>query len=208
MPGEEGADAIADVLFGDYNPGGKVPMTFPRSVGQIPIYYGHKPSGGRSHWKQDYVEQSTKPLYPFGYGLSYTSFDYSNLRITPEKVGIDGTVNISVDVANVGKRAGDEIVQLYVHGPSLTMTRPVKELKGFKRLTLAPSQKCTVTFQLSPRQLGLYDRQMNFVVEPGSVEVMIGASSADIRLNGAFEITGQTIEIGMDKVYFTEVDVR
>jgi beta-glucosidase len=208
MPGEEGADAIADVLFGDYNPGGKVPMTFPRTVGQIPIYYGHRPSGGRSHWKQDYVEQSTKPLYPFGYGLSYTRFDYSNLRIAPEKIGVDGKVSISVDVANVGGRSGDEVVQLYVHGPSLTMTRPVKELKGFKRVTLAPGQKRTVTFYLSPRQLGFYDRQMAFVVEPGAVEVMIGASSADIRLSGGFEITGQTIEIGMDKVYFCEVEVR
>jgi beta-glucosidase len=208
MPGEEGANAIADVLFGDYNPGGKVPMTFPRAVGQIPIYYGHKPSGGRSHWKQDYVEQSTKPLYPFGYGLSYTQFEYSNLRITPEKVGIDDRASISVDVSNVGGRSGDEIVQLYIHGPSSTMTRPLKELKGFKRITLAPGQKCTVTFHLSPRQLGFHDRQMAFVVEPGTVEVMIGASSADIRLRGTFEIPGQAVEIGMNKVYFCEVNVR
>ena len=140
LPGEEGANAIADVLFGDYNPGGKLPISVPRDVGQVPVFYGHKLSGGRSHWKVDYVELSTKPLYPFGYGLSYTRFEYRNLRISAGEARADEQVTIQVDLANVGERAGDEIVQLYVRDVASSVTRPVKELKGFRRVTLEPGE--------------------------------------------------------------------
>ncbi|HVO70068.1 MAG TPA: glycoside hydrolase family 3 N-terminal domain-containing protein [Aggregatilineaceae bacterium] len=205
LPGEEGANAVADVLFGDCNPGGKLPITFPRSAGQIPIYYAHKPTGGRSMWKGDYVEMSSKPLYPFGYGLSYTSFAYSDLHISPAQVPVDGEVTIALKVRNSGQRCGDEVVQLYVHDALSSCTRPVKELKGFKRITLEAGEQKTLTFTLAVRQLGFLNRHMQFVVEPGTIEVMIGSSSADTRLTGEFEITGTVTEIGSQKVYFSRV---
>lgn len=208
LPGEEGGRAVADVLFGDYNPGGKLPITFPRTVGQIPVYYSHKPSGGRSHWLGDYVECSTKPLYPFGYGLSYTAFEYNNLQIAPQEVDAKGDVYIQVDVTNTGKFEGDEVVQLYVHVPAENVTRPVKELKGFKRLTLKPGEKKTVVFNLSPSQLGFYDQDMNFVIEPGKVDVYIGSSSEDIRVQGEFQITGERLFIGNNKKFVTQVSVK
>ncbi|MBZ4646874.1 MAG: beta-glucosidase [Petroclostridium sp.] len=208
LPGEEGARAVADVLFGDYNPGGKLPISFPRSVGQIPVYYYHKPSGGRSHWKGDYVEVSTKPLYPFGYGLSYTTFEYGNLEIAPRQVNIDGKVEISVDIRNAGQYKGDEVVQLYVHDVLANVTRPVKELKGFKRITLKPGESKRVSFNLSITQLGFYNEDMKFVVEPGIIEVMVGSSSEDIKLTGDFEIIGEVTDISKCKTFSTQVEVR
>jgi beta-glucosidase len=208
MPGEEGASAIADILFGDYNPGGKIPISFPRSVGQVPVYYNHKPSGGRSHPKGDYVEMSSKPLFPFGYGLSYTSFEYNDLVIAPESTSWNGQIEISVDVKNVGPRGGDEVVQLYVNDVQSEVTRPVKELKGFKRITLKPGEKKTVTFILSITQLGFYNKDMKYVVEPGKIKVMIGSSSEDTRLTGEFEITGEITEISNVKKFFTSIRVK
>jgi len=208
LPGEEGARAVADVLFGDYNPGGKLPISFPRSVGQVPVYYNHKPSGGRSHWKGDYVEMSSKPLFPFGYGLSYTNFEYSNMVIMPKSISIDSQVEISVDVKNTESYTGDEVVQLYVNDVQSEMTRPVKELKSFKRVTLKPGQKKTVTFILSIAQLGFYNKDMKYVVEPGTIKVMLGSSSEDIRLTGEFEITGEVTEIESGKKYFTLIKVK
>jgi len=208
LPGEEGARAVADILFGDYNPGGKLPISFPRSVGQVPVYYNHKPSGGRSHWKGDYVEMSSKPLFPFGYGLSYTSFEYSNMVIIPRSTSWDGQVEISVDVKNTGSCTGDEVVQLYVNDVQSEITRPVKELKGFKRVTLKPGHKKTVTFILSIAQLGLYNKDMKYVVEPGIIKVMAGSSSEDIRLTGKFKITGKTAETLNKKKYFTLIRVK
>ena len=207
MPGEEGAHAVADVLFGNYNPGGKLPISFPRSVGQVPVYYNHKPSGGRSHWKGDYVEMSSKPLFPFGYGLSYTSFKYSNMIIIPESVSIDGQVEISIDIKNIGSCAGDEVMQLYVNDVQSEITRPVKELKGFKRITLEPGQKKTITFILSITQLGFYNKDMKCVVEPGTIKVMLGNSSENIVSTGEFEITGEVTEISNIKKYFTSVRI-
>ncbi|MDY0027941.1 MAG: glycoside hydrolase family 3 N-terminal domain-containing protein, partial [Candidatus Humimicrobiaceae bacterium] len=169
LPGEEGARAIADVLFGDYNPGGKLPMSFPRGVGQVPVYYNHKPSGGRSHWKGDYVEMGTKPLFPFGFGLSYTNFEYSNLIITPETISHEGEVQISIDVENTGSCRGDEVVQLYINDMQSEVTRPVKELKNFKRVTLEPAQKKTVVFTLYTGQLGFYNKEIKYVIEPGDI---------------------------------------
>jgi len=208
LPGEEGARAVADVLFGDYNPGGKLPISFPRSVGQVPVYYNHKPSGGRSHWKGDYVEMSSKPLFPFGYGLSYTNFEYSNMVIMPKSISMDSQVEISVDVKNTESYTGDEVVQLYVNDVQSEMTRPVKELKSFKRVTLKPGQKKTVTFILSIAQLGFYNKDMKYVVEPGTIKVMLGSSSEDIRLTGEFEITGEVTEIESGKKYFTLIKVK
>ncbi|MCM8899707.1 glycoside hydrolase family 3 C-terminal domain-containing protein [Caldicoprobacter algeriensis] len=208
LPGEEGGRAVADVLFGDYNPGGKLPISFPRTVGQVPVYYAHKPSGGRSHWLGDYVECSTKPLYPFGYGLSYTTFEYSNLQITPQDVGVSGEVRIQVDVTNTGKMAGDEVVQLYVHVPAQNVTRPVKELKGFKRVNLEPGQTKTVVFELPIALLGFYDENMDFVVEPGKVDVYVGSSSEDIRATGQFNLVGEKLVIGNNKKFTTKVTVN
>ncbi len=207
LPGEEGANAIADVLFGDHTPGGKLPISVPRAVGQVPVYYNHKVSGGRSHWKGDYVELSTRPLYPFGHGLSYTCFTYDHLTIAPAQVRAGDTVTIGVTVTNSGDRPGDEIVQLYTRIPVASVTRPVKELKGFARLTLASGETKRVFFHLPVNLLGFYNRCTEFVIEPGMVEVMIGSSSEDIRVRGSFEITGQTTAIGPAKVFFSAVEI-
>lgn len=206
FPAEEGANAIADALFGAVNPGGKLPISFPRAVGQLPVYYGHRPSGGRSHWKGDYVETSVRPLYPFGHGLSYTRFAYRDLHISPQQVAPDGLMTISCVVENVGKVAGDEVVQLYVHDLFASLTRPVKALKGFARVHLQPGEAKTVQFQLDARHLAFYDHQMRYIVEPGEVQVLIGSSSQDIRLNGIFEIIGKTTSV--QPVFSTAVEVR
>lgn len=208
LPGEEGAAAVADVLFGDYNPGGKLPMTFPRAVGQVPIFYRHKLSGGRSHFKGDYVDMSAKPLFPFGYGLSYTSFKLDNLRLDRSEVKIDGQVSISVDLTNTGSRQGDEVVQLYIRDPQASVTRPVKELKGFTRVTLEPGQTKTITFELFTNQLGFYDREMSYIVEPGAIEIMVGPSSEDLPLQTKIEIIGETTEINQTKKFFSKVSIR
>jgi beta-glucosidase len=203
FPSEEGANAIADVLFGDVNPGGKLPITFPRSVGQVPIFYGHRPSGGRSHWKVDYVETSAAPLFPFGYGLSYTRFQFGNLRLEPTSAEAGGNVTVQVDVTNVGDRAGEEVVQLYTHQNVPRITRPVKELRAFKRLLVEPQQTRTVRFQLPVNQLGFYDCNHNFVIEPGIVEVMVGSSSQDIHCADSFEIVGEKTDVRDKKVFFS-----
>jgi beta-glucosidase len=177
-------------------------------VGQIPVYYNHKKSGGRSHWWGDYVETSTKPLYPFGYGMSYTSFRYGNLAMSRSEVTAEDSIDISVDVENTGTYKGDEIVQLYINSGAASVTRPVKELKGFVRVSLDPGETKTVTFTLWPKQLGFYDMSMDFVVEPGDINVMIGSSSEDIRAQGIFKIKGEKMKIGKDKVFFSSVRVR
>ncbi len=201
LPGEEGAGAVTDVLFGDVNPGGKLPMTFPRSVGQVPIFYGHKPSGGRSHWKTTYVDMSNQPLFPFGFGLSYTTFELSALQLDRRSVAAGDTVVISVDVTNTGSRTGDEVVQLYVRSTAAGVTRPLKELKGFHRIHLAPGERRTVSFDLVVNQLAFLDRDMRWVVEPGTVHIMVGASSQDTPLDAYFEIIGEVAEIGERRVF-------
>ena len=162
-------------------------MTVPRAVGQVPIFYNHKPSGGRSQWHTDYVSLSVTPLFPFGHGLSYTKFAYSDLQID----STDAHETISAEIKNMGKRAGDEIVQLYVRDEVASVPRPVKELKGFKRVRLAPGETRTIIFELPTDILAFYDEAMQLVVEPGTVQVMIGSSSQDIRLNGSFQVVGQ-----------------
>ena len=182
--GEEGGNAIADVLFGDYNPGGKLPITFPQTVGQVPLYYNTKPTG-RGY---DYITVSGKPQFPFGHGLSYTKFAYSNLRITPKAIAPTGNVEVRVDVQNTGARAGDEVVQLYLHDVVASVTRPLKELKGFQRISLAPGETKTVTFRLTSEHLEMLDRELKTVVEPGIFEVLVGSSSDDIRQKATFEV--------------------
>jgi len=188
LPGEEGGNAVADVLFGDYNPGGKLPVSFPEKVGQVPVYYGHKHSGGRSQIWGDYVDTSTSPAFEFGYGLSYTTFEFSNLRIDPSRVPLVGNISVKVDITNTGARAGTEVVQLYISDTVASITRPVKELKGFKRISLEPAEMKTVEFEVSTGLLAFYDKDMKSIVEPGVFKVMVGRSSKDIVLEGELEV--------------------
>ena len=191
IPGEKGGLAIAEVLFGDYNPGGKLPVTIPRHSGQLPSFYNYMPSKQEwidNHWGKAYVDMPATPLWEFGFGLSYTSYEYSNLKIAPGRLSPGGEIRISVDVRNTGKRKGNEIVQLYINDQVATLTRPVKELRGFDKISLEPSETKTVEFILKPEDLAFYNRIMNFVAEPGHFKVMVGASSEDIRLTGEFEL--------------------
>ena len=170
--GQEGGNAIADVLFGDYNPGGKLPLTFPESIKQLPPFdWNYKEEYKTGIGYRYYDKQGIKPLFPFGYGLSYTSFKYGNLKIEPE-ISKDGNINISVEVKNVGKRKGDEVVQLYLQDVKSSVERPVKELKGFKRMTLKPGEAKRVNFRLKSKDSAFYDRDMKYVVEPGTFKVM------------------------------------
>ncbi|MBN1191464.1 MAG: glycoside hydrolase family 3 C-terminal domain-containing protein [Dehalococcoidales bacterium] len=188
LPGEEGGQAVADVIFGEYNPGGKLPVSFPEKEGQLPVYYAHKPSGRKSSLWGDYADCSVLPRFEFGYGLSYTTFSFSNLRIKPEHISSDGCVRISTDVKNTGNRSGDEVVQLYVNDIVASVTRPVKELKGFRRIHLQPGEKRTVEFNLPATDLAFYGKNMEKTVEPGVFKVMVGRSAADIVLEGQFEV--------------------
>jgi beta-glucosidase len=185
--GEKGGLAIADVIFGDYNPSGRLPITIPRHVGQLPVYYNYKYSKA-NEIDRSYTDMSATPLYEFGFGLSYTTFTYDNLVITPQQIGPAGDVNISLDVTNTGDRSGSEVVQLYINDIISSVTTPVKELKGFEKISLEPGEKKTVHLQLSPEDLSLLDRNMNLIVEPGTFEVMVGSSSRDIKLKGEFEV--------------------
>jgi beta-glucosidase len=190
-PGIRGGNAVADILFGDYNPGGRLPVTFPRTVGQVPIYYNHKNTGRpptSDHDTSRYLDIPFTPLFPFGHGLNFTKFEYSSLMISPEKIKPDGKVKISVDVQNVGNRKGDEVVQVYIRDVVGSVTRPIKELKGFKRITLEPSEKRTLEFMLGPEELSFTNREMKRIVEPGTINVMVGKSSEDIQLTGSFEV--------------------
>ena len=173
--GQEGGAAIADVLFGDYNPGGRLPITVPRSVGQLPDYYYQKPSA-----KRGFLGASITPLFPFGWGLSYTSFKYENLRVTPDTIGPQGTTTVLVDVTNTGKVSGTEVAQLYIRDEVSSVTRPVKELRGFRRLALDPGKTQTATFILGPEELSFLDREMHRVLEPGSFKIMVGGNSVDL----------------------------
>jgi beta-glucosidase len=206
LPAQEGGNAIADVLFGKVNPGGKLPMSFPQVVGQVPMHYNHKPSGGRSHPTGKYVDSSTRPMFPFGFGLSYTQFSYSNLHLSSQQVSAKDTLQITVDVQNTGQRAGDEVVQLYLQDVVGSMTRPVKELKGFKRITLQAGEQKTLTFDVPVSHMAFYDRHMNYIVEPGLIKVMVGCSSEDIHLQAEFEIVGKVM--GVERSFVTDVRVE
>jgi beta-glucosidase len=176
--GQEAGRAVADVLFGDFNPGGKLPISIPRSVGHLPVFYNYKPSARRG-----YLFDDVSPLYAFGYGLSYTTFSIANPRITKKKMTKNGSVKVSVDVTNSGKRAGAETVQLYIRDVVSSVTRPVKELKGFRKVRLQPGESTTVTFEITLDLLRFWDVNMKYVVEPGEFILMVGASSRDADLH-------------------------
>jgi len=175
--GQECGRAIADVLFGDFNPAGKLPISIPRSVGHLPAFYNHKPSARRG-----YLWDEVSPLFPFGFGLSYTTFRIEKVRLSKKKMSREGSAKVFVDVTNTGKRAGAEVVQLYVRDCVSTVTRPVKELKGFQKVWLEPGESKTVTLAISPETLAFYDINMNYVVEPGDFEIMVGTSSRNADL--------------------------
>ena len=172
------------MLFGDYNPSGKLTISFPRSVGQLPLYYNLKPTARRG-----YLFANKEPLFPFGFGLSYTTFSYSNLKISPEKIGVGDKANVSVTVSNKGNVAGDEIVQLYIRDLVSSVTRPIKELKDFKRISLGPGESKTVEFVITPDKLSFLDLNMKNVVEPGWFDIMVGTSSVKFD-TVKLEVTG------------------
>ncbi len=174
--GEMGGQAAAEVIFGDVNPGGKVPITFPHTVGALPDFYNHKPTDNRS-----YAFSTRQPLYPFGFGLSYTTFKFDNLRVEPEQIQSGGTAQVRVDVTNSGTREGDEVAQFYIHQVVASVTQPVMQLKGFERFTLKPGETRTVKFAVTPEMLSILNVDMRRVVEPGVFELMVGPSSDQTR---------------------------
>jgi beta-glucosidase len=189
-PGERGGEAVADVLFGDYNPSGRLAITIPRHVGQLPAYYNYKPA--KAYWmreeKRGYVDMPATPLYPFGHGLSYTQFEYSNLSLDPPEIRPGGKVRVSADVKNAGDREGEETVQLYLHETFAPVSTPVKQLRGFERVSLQPGETKTVTLTLTPEDLQLLDPDMHWVVVPGEFQIMLGKSSGDIPLEGTLKV--------------------
>jgi beta-glucosidase len=195
-PGESGGRAVAEVLFGDYNPSGRLAITIPRSSGQLPSYYNYKP--GKEYWLEKawshnggYSDMPGSPLYPFGYGLSYTDFQYSNLHIAPQQISAAGSAEVNVDVTNTGKRAGVETVQLYLHERYTPVAVPVKSLRGFARVDLNPGETKTVTMKLTSEDLQLLDANLHWTVEPGAFDVIVGKSSQEIVLKGTFDVSGE-----------------
>lgn len=183
-PGEKGATAITEVLFGDTNPSGKLPITIPRTTGQLPLYYNYKPSGRIT----SYIDKAGSALFPFGHGLSYTSFVYRNLKLNLEGRSSGPVLCVELEITNTGKRAGVETVQVYIHDRIASLARPVKELKAFQRILLTPNEVKIVTFQVEVQKLGMYDQHLNWIVEPGDFEVLVGSSSEDIRLHGLVKV--------------------
>lgn len=191
LPGERGGAAIADALAGAYSPGGRLPVNYPRHSGQIPTFFAHKVSGGRSHWKGEYVDMSNEPLYAFGHGLGYAEFDLSVDTLANGIVTTDDSVRISVSVTNRGDRRADEVVQLYSRDPVASITRPVLELQGFARVTLDAGASARVEFGIPVAALGFTGRDMAYVVEPGDIEFFVGRSSADLQSAGRVTVAGQ-----------------
>ncbi len=200
--GQETGRAVSRVLFGDVNPGGKLPVSIARSVGHLPVYYNYKPAA-----KRGYEFAETSALYPFGFGLSYTQFAYSDFKISKSETNAGDVVDVSIAVTNTGTREGDEVVQLYTHDKVASLTRPVQELKGFKRISLKAKETKLVTFSLSTNQLGFYNADIKYVLEPGAFEVMVGSSSQDIRGRGEFSVTGDVADISQHKVYLSNVNL-
>ncbi len=207
LPGEMGAQALAEIIFGEINPSGKLPISFPASAGQIPVFHYVKPSGGRSCWHGNYVDEDVKPLFPFGHGLSYTNFSYSNFLVDQE-VQIAGTVKIKVDVQNTGQIFGEEVVQVYISRENASVTRPIKELKAFQRVGLNPGEKKTILFEMHTDVLAYYDRDMKLVVEPGIYKVLVGSSSQDIRCEGSFSVVGEKRVVQDKRTFFTKSTIE
>lgn len=198
--GVEHGHALADVLFGDYNPAGRLPVSFPRTTGQVPIYYNHKSTGrpplANEKYTSKYLDVPWTPLFPFGYGLSYTTFAYADLHLSSSTVANGDSVSVLVDVTNTGARAGDEVVQLYVRDDAASVTRPVRELKDFRRITLRPAETRSVRFVLHPEDLALYDLNMRRVVEPGTFTLWVGGSST-ATAQTRFTVTGDTLVLAL-----------
>jgi beta-glucosidase len=207
IPGEEGGAAISETLFGQNNPGGRLSMSYPRHVGQLPLFYNQKPSGGKSNWYWDYTTVESSPLYAFGHGLSYTRFAYSQFKLSATQVKAGDVLDIHVTVANTGSMAGDEVVQLYICDEYGCIPRPVKELKGFTRIPLRPGESRRVTFHLPVDMLAFYDEDLQLMVERGTFKVMVGASSADIRCEGMFEVTGEKKSLVKERLFACPVEV-
>ncbi|MFE3848138.1 glycoside hydrolase family 3 C-terminal domain-containing protein [Flavobacterium sp. LB3P45] len=192
--GSEAGNAIADVLFGDYNPAGKLPMSFPREEGQIPIFYNHfntgrpAPNETASNYVSAYTDLKNSPKFPFGYGLSYTTFEYSNLKLSKNKIKSTEEITVTLNVTNSGKVAGEEVVQLYLRDKVGSVVRPIIELKDFQKIKLNAGETKTIKFVINKEKLSFYNANLQWVAEPGDFDVMIGSSSADIRLKGAFEL--------------------
>ncbi len=211
-PAECGAQAVADVLLGDYNPGGKLPVSVAYHAGQIPVYYNH-PNGSAWHQGEsigftDYVDLPHTPRYYFGHGLSYTQFAYSDLFITKEEIDSAESTQIRVTVKNTGTRRGDEVVQLYLKDRYASVTRPVKELAGFKRITLEPGEEKTVIFTVAASQSAFLDRDMRWKIEKGVMEVQVGSSSEDIRLSGMYRITNDAWIKGRERAFYAKAELR
>jgi len=198
---QELGNGLADVLFGDVNPGGRLVQTWPLSIEQLPPRLDYDLRKGRT-----YMYFQGEPLYPFGHGLSYTAFRYEDLRTSADRLAPGGTLMVSVDVTNTGTRAGDEVVQLYVRYPGAAVPRPLQELKGVHRIHLEPGARKTVAFTLHTHQLGTYDEGLGYAVHPGTVEVLVGRSSRDLLLASRFEIAGQRTQV--DRVFFSNVQVE
>jgi beta-glucosidase len=190
LPGECGPAAIAEVLVGQASPGGKLPISYPRSSGQIPVFYSHKVSGGRSHWNGEYVDMSNEPLYPFGHGLSYSAFELAVDVLGGPEVRPGDVVAVSAILTNRGHRRADEVVQLYSRDPAASITRAVQELQGFVRVTLDPGRAARVTFEVPVEALGFTGRDLMYVVEPGDIELMVGTSADDVQPAGHVVVTG------------------
>ena len=211
--GIQSGNAIADVLFGDYNPGGKLVVTVPRSVGQIPYFYYHKNTGRPASEEANqhtarYFDLPVTPLYPFGHGLSYTEFKYSKLKIKNKKVKANDSLEISFSIKNTGKIAGSEVIQLYIKDVVASIAPPVKKLVGFKRIYLEDREQVKVNMKMPVNLLGFYNKEMKKIVESGEVNIMIGSSSEDIRLDDSFTIEGKETEIDESEIYYTEVEVN
>ncbi|ASJ20518.1 glycoside hydrolase family 3 N-terminal domain-containing protein [Brachyspira hampsonii] len=205
LPGEMGGQAIADVLYGDYNPGGKLPVTFPHNIGQIPIYYSHKPSGGSERMWGGYVDGPHEAIYNFGYGLSYTNFELYDFKVDKKELSPTDKINISCKIKNVGKVKGSEVVQLYFRNNVLGVTRPVKELKGFKRVTLEPNQSVGINFEVPIHILAFYDEDMKFVMKKANVDILLGVSSDNILFKETI-LVNKDEEI-KEKVFTTKVNL-
>ena len=206
VPGEAGPDAIAAILTGQANPGGKLPIAVPRHVGQVPLSYRHHPTGGRSNPKGDYVDGPTAPLWPFGFGRSFTTFAVSNLRLSRSEIETDGRddVVVSVEVTNTGQRRGDEVVQLYARDEEASVARPVLELRGFRRVRLAPGECRVVSFALAAEQFAYVGADYRRVIEAGRISLFVGTSSADLPLAATLDLTGPTIELIDRRRYLTK----
>ena len=191
--GTQAGHAIADVLFGRHNPSGKLPMSFPRTVGQVPLYYNHLPTGrpaehAESGWATSYLDVPNDPLYSFGHGLSYTTFEYSELELSATTLGMDEQLQVSVTVENTGEVAGEEVVQLYKRDLVGSRSRPVKELKRFEKIDIQPDERRNVTFTIESEDLAFWTADNEFTAEPGEFSVMVGRSAADVRSTGTFEL--------------------